>query len=87
MYDIDLLIHIYKRRGGIARETAEALERLREYETGPTFTAKDVYNTIIEHGQHDPQFKLGEIIKYNPSDIYKILLNKADVFKTKEASK
>ena len=73
MYDIDLLIKIYKRKGDIAGETAEALEHLKNYETGPTFTAEDVRNILIEHGQNDHQFKLGEIIKYSPTDIYDIL--------------
>ena len=28
---------------------------------------------IIEEGQHDPKFKLGETIKYSPAEITKIL--------------
>lgn len=78
MYDINELIKIYKIREGIAGETAEALEHLKNYETGPTFTAEDVCNILVEHGQNDRQFKLGEIIKYSPSDVCNIL---------KEASK
>ena len=78
MYDVDELIKIYKRREGIAGETAKALEHLKSYETGPTFTAEDVCNILVEHGQNDHQFKLGEIIKYSPTDVYDIL---------KEASK
>ena len=73
MYDIDELIKIYKRRKGIAGETAEALEHLKNYEIGPTFTAEDVCNILIKHGQKDPQFKLGETIKYSPADVYSIL--------------
>jgi hypothetical protein len=73
MYDTNELIKIYKRREGIAGETAEALEHLKNYETGPTFTAEDVRNILIEHGQKDHQFKLGETIKYSPTDIYDIL--------------
>ena len=73
MRDIDELIHICKRRESIAKETVEALERLKEYETGPTFTAEDVLLTLVECGQNDPQFKLGDTIKYSPADIYNIL--------------
>lgn len=32
-----------------------------------------IVGEIIEHGQHDRQFKLGEIIKYAPDDVGKIL--------------
>lgn len=32
-----------------------------------------IVGEIIEHGQHDMQFKLGEIIKYAPDDVGKIL--------------
>ena len=32
-----------------------------------------IVGEIIEHGQHDRQFKLGETIKYAPDDIGKIL--------------
>lgn len=74
MYDVDVLIKIYKRKEAvIAEETAKALERLKSYETGPTFTAEDVRIILIEHGQNDHQFKLGEIIKYSPTDVYDIL--------------
>ena len=78
MYDINLLIKIYKRREGIARETAEALECLKNYETGPTFTAEDVRNILIEHSQNDHQFKLGDIIKYDPLEVYDILKEVCD---------
>lgn len=37
------------------------------------YTPDEVWSAIVEHGQHDSQFKLGEIIKYSPSDVKKIL--------------
>ena len=37
------------------------------------FTPDEVEGILIEVGQHDKQFKLGEIIKYSPSDVRKIL--------------
>ena len=37
------------------------------------YTAEELRDILVEHGQHDLKFKLGETIKYSPSDIYKIL--------------
>lgn len=37
------------------------------------FTPDEVENILIEVGQHDRQFKLGEIIKYSPNDVREIL--------------
>ena len=37
------------------------------------FTADEVCEILIEHGQHDERFKLGEIIKYSPSEVLGIL--------------
>jgi len=37
------------------------------------FTPDEVENILIEVGQQDRQFKLGEIIKYSPNDVRKIL--------------
>ena len=37
------------------------------------FTPDEVEDILIEVGQHDRQFKLGEIIKYSPNDVRKIL--------------
>lgn len=33
-----------------------------------------VHNILVEEGQHDPKFKLGEIIKYAPHEVREILL-------------
>ena len=38
------------------------------------FTPMEVDTALVIHGQHDLQFKLGETIKYSPSDVRKILL-------------
>lgn len=37
------------------------------------FTARDVLRKMIETGQEDARFKLGDIIMYSPDDMYKIL--------------
>lgn len=39
----------------------------------------EIVGEICEHGQHDSRFKLGETIKYTPSDIGKILKEAADL--------
>ena len=33
-----------------------------------------VHGILVEEGQHDPKFKLGEIIKYAPHEVRDILL-------------
>ena len=33
-----------------------------------------VHSILVEEGQHDPKFKLGEIIKYDPHEVREILL-------------
>jgi len=37
---------------------------------------------LITEGQHDPQFKLGDFIKYTPSEVAEILRKHADEFLT-----
>ena len=39
------------------------------------FTPADISDLLIEYGQHDSHFKLGETIKYSPSEVYTILNN------------
>jgi len=38
-----------------------------------SFTPQEVYDTVIEHAQHDTRFKLGDKIDYSFSDIVDIL--------------
>lgn len=38
-----------------------------------SFTPKEVYDTVIEHGQHDKRFKFGDKIDYSFSDAVDIL--------------
>lgn len=38
-----------------------------------SFTPQEVYNTVIEHGQHDMRFKLGDKIDYSFTDVVDIL--------------
>lgn len=33
----------------------------------------EIYDILLEHGQHDHNFKLGETIKYSPSEVKEIL--------------
>ena len=42
-------------------------------ENKKVFTPDDVYSIMVQKGQHDKQFKLGEIIRYSPSDVKKML--------------
>ena len=38
-----------------------------------SFTPQEVYNTVIEHAQHDMRFKLGDKINYSFTDVVDIL--------------
>ena len=38
-----------------------------------SFTPQEVYDTVIEHGQHDKRFKLGDKIDYSFTDVVDIL--------------
>lgn len=38
-----------------------------------SFTPHEVYDTVIEHAQHDKRFKLGDRIDYSFSDVVDIL--------------
>ena len=43
-------------------------EELKKY----TINLEELWVVLIEHGQRDKQFKLGEIIKYDPSAVIEI---------------
>lgn len=38
-----------------------------------SFTPQEVYDTVIEHAQHDKRFKLGDKINYSFTDVVDIL--------------
>ena len=38
-----------------------------------SFTPQEVYDTVIEHAQHDTRFKLGDKIDYSFTDVVDIL--------------
>lgn len=38
-----------------------------------SFTPKEVYDTVVEHGQHDKRFKLGDKIDYSFMEVVDIL--------------
>ena len=42
-------------------------------------TIDTIVNYLVEYGQSDPRFRLGETIKYSPSEIGRILKNKFTV--------
>lgn len=46
------------------------VERCREIKG---FTAEEVCSILIDYGQHDKKFRLGEKIKYSPSEVENIL--------------
>ena len=46
-------------------EAAEMMKRM--------YTPDEVCGKVSLHGQHDHRFKLGETIRYSPSEILKIL--------------
>lgn len=37
-----------------------------------------IHSILVEEGQHDPRFKLGEIIKYAPHEVVEIILKHKD---------
>ena len=41
--------------------------------SGETYTPEEAMIKLVETGQSDPKFKLGETIKYSPSEVKKIL--------------
>lgn len=57
------------------RSLKEALDRVEtlNFPGEEVFTADEVYDILVDIGQHDKQFALGETIKYSPSDVYRIL--------------
>lgn len=50
---------------GLKRDALALLKR--------SFTPQEVYDTVIEHGQHDMRFKLGDKIDYSFTDVVDIL--------------
>lgn len=52
----------------IDRLMADALALLKG-----SFTPQEVYDTVIEHAQHDTRFRLGDKIDYSFSDVVDIL--------------
>jgi hypothetical protein len=63
-YIVSLVKDIYK--AGFKR----GVERCKEMKN---FTPDEIEMILIEYGQNDRQFKLGETIKYSPSDVRRIL--------------
>ena len=52
----------------------DALELLKEQnQDEKMYTASEVCLALIDHGQSDERFEWGEVIKYSPSEVEKIL--------------
>lgn len=47
---------------------SDAMELLKR-----SFTPEEVYQTVIEHGQHDKRFRLGDAINYTFPEVIDIL--------------
>ena len=60
----------------------QVYNELEPEEAGQSITTEQAISKIIgeicEHGQHDKQFRLGDIIKYSPGEIEKILKEAVD---------
>ena len=44
-----------------------------EYDLGKLFSPGDVCKAMILHGQRDTRFKLGDTIRYSPTEVHDIL--------------
>lgn len=42
------------------------------------FSIDEIVDILVKHGQSDPQFHLGETIKYSPSEVKHILLEEIE---------
>lgn len=52
----------------------DAIDLLKEpKQEQKKFTAYEVCMALIDHGQSDERFRFGEIIKYSPAEVEKIL--------------
>lgn len=60
-YPMDIPTCVYN----LHRDARDVLKR--------SFTPQEVYYTVIEHGQHDKRFKLGDKIDYSFTDVVDIL--------------
>lgn len=52
-------------------EVLEIIDRHKEGQK--VFTPEDVWSIMVENGQRDPRFKLGETIKYSPAEVMEML--------------
>ena len=50
----------------------DALEKAISDNARDSVPIEDLYSELVEFGQRDPQFKLGESIKYSPSKVRQI---------------
>lgn len=68
----DVIPHVSRDDGeyleAAAKTMSDAITLLKK-----SFTPEEVYKTVIEHGQHDKRFKLGDKIDYTFMDVVGIL--------------
>lgn len=53
-----------------------AINLFKDTTTIPDIIIDTIVNYLVEYGQSDPRFRLGETIKYSPTEIGRILKNK-----------
>ena len=51
---------------------------LEEFLLNKTFSPNEVHKIMVIHGQNDRQFKIGETIRYSPSEVEKILAGRVE---------
>lgn len=70
-YDNNLVMSTAPKKLEVCYECMKAIQKAIRRKK--LFSADDVKNILIEHGQHDRQFRLGETILYDPLEIKTIL--------------
>lgn len=57
----------------------EDIDDMMPVSDGGDFSPDDVERILIDYGQSDTRFKLGDIIKYSPTEIKEILIQYREV--------
>lgn len=71
-YKVSYMTDSYETYNEMKNFCSKLIDRKLEPEE-KLFTARDVLRKMIDAGQADARFKLGDIIMYSPDDVYKIL--------------
>lgn len=70
---IDREIGLYERKIKRQKKYIEWLEELKTYDKDPLKMADVIQDWLIEAGQHDKKFSLGDTIRYTPSEVADII--------------